>query len=370
MRLHYRSMTRPKHVARRLHTIFPALSLSTAQNWTAQLMGYRSWHELQHSLVPGDEPETADIQMMLSAEGVQNPEEMRTLFLRSNYQQEVLVELVGPADVIDLPGMFFAVDPNRSGFPFKKLGTTGKGNAFFRGLAYDLYDSPCEGDPGGGSGVCESVGFGDDAPYVHMGLPDGADEAEFNARLLKNIQDGDSPYPSFAKVAQKELTLKPFGSSTLQLEVYDGAPECGDPAKDLLASQLAIQKRRMRLFLLDDEDPIGFVVITTTAMASGFDKRISFRITIEDAWSWFDEDTIESAFTTSIATSVSTAITRVLWMRVGSPHKEVDVIVETESESPLSWAITDRLCDMLPDVVGDGETRGMDSVSYSASVCP
>lgn len=176
MRLHYRSMTRPRHVARRMQTIFPALSLTSAQHWTARIMGYRDWHELRQSVNTNAGEETPDIVVHITEDGIGNQDELSALFRRQFDQQEVLSELAGE-DLVDMPGLFFAVDPNQGGFPFRKLGSIAKGNPFYRGLAHDLFDYESEGSPGCGSGRCESIGIDDDAPYICMGLPKGGDRS-------------------------------------------------------------------------------------------------------------------------------------------------------------------------------------------------
>lgn len=47
MRTHFDSLDRPKRIARVLAEFFPALKLMQAQEWVAQICGYRNWHDLR-----------------------------------------------------------------------------------------------------------------------------------------------------------------------------------------------------------------------------------------------------------------------------------------------------------------------------------
>lgn len=46
MRTYFKSVAVPKRFAKAIVQLFPALKLSTAQEWAAQIFGYRNWHEL------------------------------------------------------------------------------------------------------------------------------------------------------------------------------------------------------------------------------------------------------------------------------------------------------------------------------------
>jgi hypothetical protein len=46
MRVYFRSTALPMRFAQAIRTVFPALNLLTAQEWAAQMFGYRNWHEL------------------------------------------------------------------------------------------------------------------------------------------------------------------------------------------------------------------------------------------------------------------------------------------------------------------------------------
>ncbi len=49
MRTKFKSIELPKRLARAIVHVFPALKLSTGQEWAAQICGYRNWHDLNSS---------------------------------------------------------------------------------------------------------------------------------------------------------------------------------------------------------------------------------------------------------------------------------------------------------------------------------
>ena len=56
MRFYLTGLTRPKQVAQHLSALFPATKLSTCQEWTAKLYGYRDWHEMAEITKSGKNP--------------------------------------------------------------------------------------------------------------------------------------------------------------------------------------------------------------------------------------------------------------------------------------------------------------------------
>ena len=56
MRFYLTGLARPKRVAQHLSALFPANKLSTSQEWTAMLYGYRNWHEMAEITKSGENP--------------------------------------------------------------------------------------------------------------------------------------------------------------------------------------------------------------------------------------------------------------------------------------------------------------------------
>jgi hypothetical protein len=56
MRFFLTGLARPKQVAQHLSAMFPATKLTTSQEWTAKLYGYRDWHEMAEITKSGKNP--------------------------------------------------------------------------------------------------------------------------------------------------------------------------------------------------------------------------------------------------------------------------------------------------------------------------
>ncbi len=56
MRFYLTGLARPKKVAQHLSALFPANKLSTSQELTAKLYGYRDWHEMAEITKNGGTP--------------------------------------------------------------------------------------------------------------------------------------------------------------------------------------------------------------------------------------------------------------------------------------------------------------------------
>ncbi len=67
MRFYLTGLARPKQVAQHLSALFPANKLSTSQEWTAKLYGYRDWHEMAEVTKSGKNP-PSKLDEYLSAE--------------------------------------------------------------------------------------------------------------------------------------------------------------------------------------------------------------------------------------------------------------------------------------------------------------
>lgn len=194
-------------------------------------------------------------------------------------------------------------------------------------------------------------------------------EAEFHLRLMRNMRAVKRPYKGYAAIADQVLTDRDFGKSWLTFDALD-VPELDDPEQNELAGTVVTQSRQMRLFLMDGEEPRGFVVMRTDVSAAGLGQSLEFLVTIDEAWSRFDDTLVTDAWVTSIATSLAPAMRRALWFRIANPHKTVYISVETESESPLAWSLTESLAEVLPEVVyGDGP-KSLKDVTFNASICP
>jgi hypothetical protein len=353
MRLFYRSMTRPKNVAQRLHTVFPALSLSTSQKWAARLVGYRDWHELHQFTSNHTGDETADIRFPVTGEAMPDEEQVRLLAARSTYQKKVLAELAGDF-LVEINALHAMVDPNQGGFAFKKLtkqlgvdctekGMPDKGSPFYRGLQYDLYSQSLEG---AGARVCGIVEKGRGTGQIHLGLPQGESEDDFFKKVLRKIQSATRlPEPGYILQASAALRSS-FGESVLHLN-NSGFTRETDGATIVSAAQYRV----MRFFALDDGEPQGFAVVSTTADAWSDKGSITLFVEIQEAWALDETLPMADAFARSITAQVKEALCRILWMRVDNPDYIVHVQVLTNSKSIMAWRITDRVHSLLSHAI-------------------
>jgi hypothetical protein len=366
VRLHFKTLTRAKHLAERLETVFPALSHMKAQEWAAQILGYRNWHELAESVGP-DVEETADY--VISRESLLSDgdsEGSKAFFKRSLEQRDTLRRLIGHP-VPDMTSLFFRVDPNYPDVRFKKLGKTGKGTPCFKGFAYDLFSHEGE-KPGVGGGKCERVGSHDNALYVYSGLPEGRDEAEFLAQLKKRMTQGPLPYRGYEKQIQTVLHNEHFEFGFTHFDVEESEAEPG--------VMWAAQSRWYRFFLMEGEQPVGAVVLKFEASASSDSNSIEVEVTIDEAWSAYDDDADEvfDALSVSLIDTIAEPLRRLMWFRVGNPALTLNVGFLSESESPLTWDLVNALKTDVPDYLVDMDDDigpdALEGMSFDAMIAP
>lgn len=369
MRLQFRTLTRPKHLAERIETVFPFLSHMQAQTWAAKMLGYRSWHELASSVGPHVE-ETPDFNLRLDREtGVTRTEEIGAFLNRQEHQKEVLFGLVGTA-IPYFDALFCFVDPNEPNVRFDKLGKVPKGTGFQKGLAHDLYEpqGPSKGEQ---SGHVVDLPISDADVYVQYGVPKGSDEKSFVEELLSLMNEQGALYPGYDEEVRECLLHRgPYGVTR-----FDGSG--GDPE----------QWRTHRFFCMEDDKPEGFAVVTTSANAGSDEEGeeaepyVFFQVTVEEAWcDWMDDDgMVIGSLAFSIALTISEAVARVLWMRVGAPKSEVTVQVFTESESEFAWYLVPAISLALQDELRsrselpNGERMAgdpLEGVSFDEGICP
>jgi hypothetical protein len=378
MRLEYRSLTRPKNIAKRIGVVFPALSHMQAQNWAAKLIGYRDWHELSQHVRSYEGEETPDYVLDLDTmlKGGKQPQEATDFFKRGFKQRDILTALLGGVEPPDMASLFFCVDPNNSGFRFNKLGETGKGSAGFVGLGYDLFEHPGEGSDGQGSGIHEEIGFpepGEDVSRAHvrLGVPQGADAEQFIKAMLKRLQRlSEAPFPGYAGVARDVLLGESFGVTTLEVE------DAGDdiPIDSEEEPKLATQSRWLRYFVMADDEPQGFVVVHMEIQADSDSDDVRIEIEIVEGWSGLHDmaEEVEDALISSISGDIAPLVCRVLWFRGGGKQFDVTVDIRSESESRLTWVLAESIGESTRDLVAERcpGRQWMQGLYFTSSVSP
>lgn len=362
MRLHFRTLTRPKHLAKRLTVVFPALTLMQAQEWAARLLGYRNWHELSNSVGP-DVTETPD--HVISFDDLMsggNAEANSEFFKRSLEQRKTLEGLIGNA-MPNMASLFFHVDPNYPDVRFKKLGKTAQGAPAFKGFEYDLFAHEGEA-PGVGGGRCHDVGVMGDRLYTYSGLPAGRDEDAFIAELLQRMRKGSLPFRGYDSELQRAVRGSSFGVTHFSIESADDEPES--------TALLATQVRCHRIFLLENEMPVGAVGFHLVASTSSDVNSVQLTVTIDEAWSAFDTRDVVDAFVMTMADTICEPIQRLIWFRVNNTDMRIAVDFFSESESPLTWTLVSELNEVIPDTLLDdaAEKSVLAGIEFNASICP
>lgn len=368
MRMAFRTLTRPKHLAERIEIVFPALSHMQAQNWAAQILGYRNWHELAN-LVSPDAEETPDF--VVSIDDLlagKNKDNSQAFFKRSGEQQKVLERLIG-YPVSDMPTLFFHINPNYPDVRYKKLGKTGKGAPAFKGFAYDLFSREGEA-PGIGGGRGDTIGYSEDADddddsglYTYLGLPEAEDEEEFLSRLALKMRKSNIPFNGYDRYLVDALRGTDFGVTSLTVEPNESSDD-----ED---QQSASQFRRYRFFILDNHQPAGAAVLWLDASASSGSNSVHVTVTVDEAWSFHEDDDVLESLAMQMAQEVCVPLSRLTWFRVGNPEMDIHVSFESESESELTWYLVEALKTLVPDLLSeDMDENGMSALSFSCSICP
>ncbi len=99
MRTYFKSVAVPKRFAKAIVQLFPALKLSTAQEWAAQILGYRNWHELDLFTKNYSGKPTPDIwfdSLLDSTFEEQGNAKFEHQRARLAYQREALENLLNP----------------------------------------------------------------------------------------------------------------------------------------------------------------------------------------------------------------------------------------------------------------------------------
>ncbi|MBN3776174.1 hypothetical protein G3O06_01165 [Burkholderia sp. Ac-20345] len=365
MRMHFRTLTRPKHLAEHLSVVFPALSHMQTQEWASQILGYRNWHELSKSVGPTVEETSDHIVSVESMTSGNWSDEDRAFFKRGLDQREVLERLIGEP----MPGMdtlFLHVDPNFTDVRFKKLGKTGKGSPCFRGFEYDLFQFEGE-TPGAGGGCRHNGSMMGDSIDIYLGLPLGVDEDDLISRLTQRMRTAKVPFRGYD--ADLEITLRGshFGITQFDIEPYDDY----EPDKEIF---LASQTRSYRFFLLENESPIGAAVLKIWALASSDSNDISVEVTVDEAWTALETQEVFDALVMSLAGTVCEPLRRLMWFRVLNPGVSIEVDFLSESESQLTWALVRELESVVPGSLLADEAEmseaGLAGLKFRGTIAP
>lgn len=361
MRAQFSSFTRPKAMALRIQTVFPALSHMRALEWAARILGYRDWHELAKS-TPPNVTETPDVVLEDNEGRFVSNEQSREFFKRELAQRRILEELIGHP-IPEIESLYFHISSNVPSARYRKLGKSGTGTPCFKGLGWSLYEHDGE-EPGLDGGVCLDItGPREVNAHIYKGVPEEFTEITVLNALLAHMRRCHLPYNGFIDVTRECLEAGPYGQTSFDTEVID---QPGDEVS------VAWQGRRARYFVIHNGQPIGFAVTEVTASVASNHQNLSLEVEICEAW-WPSSSQllILEALASAITLDVSAPLKRLVWFRVSNPEVRIHVEIMTESESERAAELAAALVQTIPPDFECFSPPGvLENVSFSVDICP
>lgn len=339
MRTFFSSVTRPKHVAERLHRLLPALSHAQCLCWTANVFGYRDWHDLASVVKAGLEPATPEMGGYPA-----HPEAVRALIAHVQSQRSTLYKLLGDHAFLG-ERLYEMWSPYLPGAPTSTLvKDLGKGATVFKLLQHDSFWAH-EPEKSGQEWDSHKFGHG----TIVTELPTGRD-AELIRTFLSDVSRSRLPYPGYAKQMEQALKLR-IGESWNKTVVEfdpDEDPEDDDPPPIRLG--FGTQYYSVPLFALSEAGRlVGAAVLRYTFTSTVSGRYNEMKIDIVEAVALNRDANIVHALATTAVDVFQPSVFRYLLCRVGSPDQEVSVTYLAESESPDTWAIAQIMDELISD---------------------
>jgi hypothetical protein len=328
MRVYFRSLTRPKHVAERLHQLLPALSHKNALEWTAQVFGYRDWYDLQQ--VTKSEPEPSkDVKTL----GIPSLTAIFTGDPSLNYQMKVLKQLLGTHAHLTLH-LFDAWSPNESGAPRRAvLGKLGLGRPAFMLAQEEIVDN----EPSSKAAL-ETWGDrrSDGGAIVNM-LPAGPQALD---DFFESLRKSRKPFAGYWESLQTILNKRsPWNTSTLSLAAND----------------IAVQSRPIPLFAVDANNKVVGCAMTSFEMAVSRDGAYH-AVSIDVGGAAVlprkdDASSIIFALGAACVHAYMMPIKRYLFSQVRNVGPEATVRFMSRSQAPIAQEMVEHMRDVIPDML-------------------
>lgn len=321
MRIYFKSMARPKRVARTMQDIFPLEKLSQCQAWTAQIYGYRDWHELEQITRAGDCDPSPDDEDLGEEEN----------YSRGTELSHVTADVLG----IGLLDNFFVsptlnLTSRRSVTPAKRASKVPKGtNPFYTLIQTDLLDS----------GDRDVNATGDDEYTAYAIVPHHyGPESDYRSKLIKLLKRKAKPYPGFATECEC-LLAQPILQGTQfawEKDEFDDTIWLSQTLND-------------RYYIFDEDDqPAGFLEVTLT-LESGSDRddRNSLEMRVDEAWISGDEN--QWLLSSMLATMFSGAVAKIFVAWHQSEPLPLDLAIISDSEHLLAKRLLEEAADQAAD---------------------
>lgn len=321
MRIYFKSMARPKRVARTLQDIFPLEKLAQCQAWTAQIYGYRDWHDLEQTTSEGDHEPSPDDEDLSEEES----------YIRGSSLSHVAADVLR----IGLLDNFFVaprlnLTSRRPVVPAKRASQVPKGtNPFYTLIQTDMLDS----------GDRDVNATGTDEYFAYAVVPHRyGKESEYRAKLIKLLKRKAKPYPGLAKECES-LLAQPCPQETQFFWEQD----------ELDDTIWLSQTLHDRLYIFDeDEQPVGFLeLIITIEAGSDRHDRNSLEMRVNEAWI-VDEE--QQWLLSSMAAAYFTGtVAKVLLAWRQAEPLPLDLEIISDSEHLLARHFLEEVVDQAAD---------------------
>lgn len=355
MRLQFRTLTRPKRLAQQLQILFPALKHMQAQEWAARVLGYRDWHELASCSGPKakESPDPFGLNGGLDLGALQDS------YDRRRDHEKALAALAG-APGQDMERLMDALEPTAVlRGELDHIGNPGRGTPCFEGMGWNLFGAQGEA-PGMGGGMVVEVGLLEYTPsqHIYCGIPQNLTPDAFTARLLSYIQPRQ-PYRSYTEEAGRSLATGVYGCTVF----------CRDEPDDDLT--VAGQSFRRRYFLMENGEPIGFVVLQAHVWVAQDSQDMTLMLQVDDAWWPAQSKDVLEALQVAVYNEFEWPLLRLNWFGVANPEASLHVCFTTESESQQAQSLVSTMAAAIPAMLGDAyATTHLASRRFSADICP
>lgn len=352
MRTEFKNIELPKKLAKAIVHVFPALKLSTGQEWAARICGYRNWHELDFRTrnfagEPTTDPFFSEYVALDQGFGKDHDSpSVRAKRERIDYQYNVLDELTRSCGAVFTNGwspyweiMHYA----HEGVPRERM-HFGSGTPLFRALQFPWFDLEDRA-----SCIFEEGDL----------TVDGWKEAVC-------LLNGFSSYSQLNKWLRGASGLSHAALSEMKSEFPGIAPRIGGGsvirlASDEHGSSVIVQSVRHRYWWQQSSNRKMIGGFSLTMRVSGRqDDPVDdeFQLCIHDAWDacGIDFDTTAVPFS-----NTTEDVCRFLQTRLG-----MDVMVGTVSfacdDRPGSKVIAENLRDLVCDFSRDATDMDLDNI--------
>lgn len=332
MRIYFKSMARPKRVARTMRDIFPLEKLSQCQAWTAKIYGYRDWHDLEQITGAGEHDPSPDDEDLGEKEN----------YSRNAELSHVIADVLG----IGLPDDFF-VSPRLNLTsrgpvkPARRASKVPKGtNPFYTLIQTDLLDS----------GDRDVNAIYDDQYTAYAIAPHRyGPELDYRTKLIKLLKRKAKPYPGFAKDCEYLLTQPILQGTQFDWDEYefrDGSIWLSQTLND-------------RYYIFDeDEQPVGFLEVTLTIEADS-DRDDGNRLEMRVVEAWIAGEENQWLLSSMAASMFSGAVARILVAWHQSEPLPLELVIISDSEHLLAKRFLEDVAEQAADLQIDREEIGV-----------